>query len=274
MGDTVIVALITGIFGLTGIFLTRYLTVRFPPKENAKDLDKQPRLNENEKREALAAILKPSDNRMEQYPDIKQYFNHQIDRCLKMFDTNFKSDLTLNVNVRKDDESGVVKSLCGISYKIYKIQDKYESIPLFFEDEATEIISRKIICPEGGDVPIPFKKTYSDKDKVGGKDAYKLVYDIPKELYRHPFLTIETEFIEKGCDHWFQFEWLSLTPCDGVKLVLECGEPLIIKKYMVFDNAKLYTIDFRDDKKRISVSSYKWLNAFTGITVLVAEKTG
>ena len=57
-------------------------------------------LTANDKKSALKLILQPSFKQIEQYSNINEYFKKKIDDSMKMFDTNFKTNLILNIEAK------------------------------------------------------------------------------------------------------------------------------------------------------------------------------
>ena len=218
-------------------------------------------LSETDKRDALSLVLQPSDKQIEQYSNINEYFNKQIDSSMKIFDTNFKSHTVLNVNVQK--ENGKVVAKGKMSYRIYKIRDKYEPMTMTFERSGSKIEKKRILYP-GGTKEIELNDEQIINETVAGISYKKFVYEIPDELNKYPYLTIESEVYEPGFDHWTNFQWGSLTPYDGISFTLRCEGNLIIHEHVVFDEKQLYDVEYSEDKKSIKILSTEWLNAYTG----------
>lgn len=227
------------------------------------------RLSTNDKEEALNLILQPSDNQIEQYSNINEYFKKQISRSIQMFDTNFKSNLVMNIDVLK--ENGIVVSKGKISYRIYKVRNKFEPIKVTFEREDSEVIGRRIIYP-GGIEEITDEKCDIKNKLEAGINYKQYIFEIPDHLNDFPYLTIESDIYEKGFDHWTNFHWTSLTPYDGFTFTLKCQDGLVIHEYVVFDEKDPYYVKFPSDKKSITILSTAWLNAHTGFSLTIGEQ--
>lgn len=227
-------------------------------------------LGESDKRQALELILQPSGDQLQQYSNINYYFQKKIDESVAMFDTNFKSHLSLNVTVYKENDKVYARS--KLQYRIYKINNEYQPIQTWFEEEGSKFLSTKIICNskifeiKDGDqitadtgencTQIPYKKTY---------------FNIPKEYQDSPYVTVQYDIIEPGYDHWINYTWTSLTPYDGLNFSLSCKDNLVVKQHRLFDNGNGYTVDIDENRKGIRVLSTEWLNSFTGLSIIVGE---
>lgn len=228
------------------------------------------RLSSTDKEEALNLILQPSEYQIEQYSNINEYFKKQISRSIQMFDTNFKSNLVMNIDVLK--ENGVVVSKGKISYRIYKVRNKFEPIKVTFEREDSEVKGRRIIYP-AGIVEITDEKCDVKTKTEAGINYKQYVFEIPDQLNDYPYLTIESDIYEKGFDHWTNFHWTSLTPYDGFTFTLKCQDNLVIHEYVVFDEKDPYYVKMPEDRKSITILSTAWLNAHTGFSLTVGEQT-
>lgn len=226
-------------------------------------------LEETSKQEALEMILKPSDNQLEQCASINEYYKKKIKNSMEMFDTNFKTNLTIDAKAIKKDGTVWVEGF--MTNRIYKVKNTYEPIYTTFERESCEVRKILIIDSDGNirkdvkETELPTEK--AEEDRVFKK--YKL--EIPEDLNEFPYLTIQRSFFEKGYDHWTNFHWTSLTACDGITFSLICQDGLFVKDYLIFDDKKLYNIERTGDKTEIRIVSGNWLDKFTGFTLTISE---
>lgn len=226
------------------------------------------KLCEDDKRNALSLVLQPSDKQIEQYSNINKYFNKQIDSSMKIFNTNFKSHTVLNITVFKDGDK--VCSKGTLTYRIYKIQDKFEPIEVTFERSNSEVEKKRILYP-GGSKTIEITDEHTKEENVAGVNYKRYIYQIPEEYNQFPYLTIESTIFEPGYDHWTNFHWTSLTPYDGLSFQLNCKDNLIIHEHVVFDEKTPYDVEYSEDKKTIKILSTEWLNAYTGFSITIGE---
>lgn len=228
-------------------------------------------LEVSESRKALEIILKPSGEQLEQCGEINHYFEKKINESMRMFNTNFKTNLTIQAIAKREGDIVVVDAV--ISYRIYKIGEKYFPITTTFERNNCDIGGTTIIHQDGS-LPITEKLVGADKeDKEDTSPTHlkKYEFEIPEELYKYPHLGIKKEAREEGYDHWTNFHWNTLTPCDGVHFTLTCQNDLTIKEYFIFDDINLYCVDSSEDKKRITICSNCWLDENTGFIFTISD---
>lgn len=230
-------------------------------------------LGENDKRQALELILQPSGDQLQQYSNINHYFQKKIDESVGIFNTNFKSHLSLSVTVYKDKNDQKVKARSKLQYRIYKINNEYQPIQTWFEQEGSKFISTKIICnSEIIEIKEPDQKELKEDDKNRTKIPYqKSFFEIPKEYQDSPYVTVQYDVEEPGFDHWINYTWTSLTPYDGLNFTLTCHDNLVIKQHNLFDDGNGYTVELDYEKKTISILSTEWLNSYTGVSIIVGE---
>ena len=228
------------------------------------------KLGEDDKKQALELILRPSSEQLEKCGNIDDYFKKGIDNSMGMFDIDFKTNLVITAEAVKENGKVIVKGV--MSNRVYRIKEEYSPIYTTFEREGSSITNTTIIHPEGENNPTLVENKIAESDiNEKGQIAVKYEMRIPEDLQRYPYLTIKREFVEEGFDHWTNFHWTSLTPCDGIVFHLKCGRELSIKDYLIFDNKKLYDVDLSVDRKNINIISVNWLNSYTGFTLTISD---
>lgn len=228
------------------------------------------KMSQEDKRQALELILRPSSEQLEKCGNIDDYFKKGIDNSMGMFETDFKTNLVISAEAKK--ENGVVVVSGVMTNRVYRIRDEYDAIYTTFEKGESEILNTVIIHPEGEENSVIGENNVSVPRKEGEQIGKKYQLDIPEELQKYPYLTIKREFKEPGHDHWTNFHWTSLTPCDGIVFNIKCEEGLIVKDYLIFDDKKLYNAYLSEDKRNLQIISINWLNRFTGFTMTISEK--
>lgn len=225
-------------------------------------------LEDKEKKKALEMVLTPSGNQLEQCSDIQMYFQRKIDETMEIFHTNFKTNLVVNAEVRKLD--GIVQTFITLTYRVYKIEDKYFPLITTFEKEDCNVEKSYIISPEGVKEISEKDITFTDED-ISPINVKTYSYEIPEELYKYPYLTIKKTIIEKGYNHWTNFHWNTLTPTDGITFTLKCYDELHIKEYFIFDSEEFYNVTEADDKTSIDIISTLWLDKHSGFVFTVSD---
>ena len=225
-------------------------------------------LEDKEKKKALEMVLTPSGNQLEQCSDIQMYFQRKIDETMEIFHTNFKTNLVVNAEIRKLD--GIVQTFITLTYRVYKIEDKYFPLITTFEKEDCNVEKSYIISPEGVK-EINEKDVTSTDEDISPINVKTYSYEIPEELYKYPYLTIKKTVIEKGYNHWTNFHWNTLTPTEGITFTLKCYDELHIKEYFIFDSEEFYNVTEADDKTSIDIISTLWLDKHSGFVFTVSD---
>ena len=229
------------------------------------------KLGEQDKRQALELILKPSETQLEQCSNIEDYFKKNIQNSMEMFNTDFKTNLVIQAKAFKEDGKVVVQGV--MTNRIYKLNDTYSPIFTTFERDDCTVLKTVIIHPQGEKNAEVIEEEEHGEQIVSNEKLfrkYKLI--IPPQLQSFPYLTVRREFREEGFDHWTNFHWTSLTPCDGIVFHIQCEDNLIIKDHLIFDDKKLYNITKNDTETEMDIVSVSWLNRYTGFTLTISEK--
>lgn len=230
-------------------------------------------MSEEEKKNSLELILKPTNLQIEQCSSIDLYYKKSIDTFMNLYKTPFKTDLVINIRILK--ENGRVVAKGDMTHKIYKVNGEYQPIITTFERDDCKILDSYIILPTGNKVKLEsdYVKETNDKNVIdeNGEIARKYETIIPRDYCEYQFLTVCREIFEPGNDHWINFHWLSLTICDGIYFKLICEAGISIKDYLVFDNKKCYDIEVNSEKDEIIIISTNWLNSYSGFTITVSD---
>lgn len=221
------------------------------------------------KKEALKLILQPSNKQIEQYSNINEYFKKKLDDYMKMFDTNFKTNVILNIEAKKDSK-GMVYCDSILSYTIYKVRDEFEPINLYLDKDTAASNDVKIIYEEG-ERSIKPEDIREGSINTGGIIQKTFIFDIPQELQKYDHLTIRRKMYEPGHDHWISYNWESLTPYESITCHIKCFDDLTVKEYMIFDNKAYYHTELSGDKTSLNITSSQWLEADTGFYVIISD---
>ncbi len=223
-----------------------------------------------DKREAMKLILQPSNRQVEQYSNINEFFKKKIEDNMKMFDTNFKTNLIINVEAKRDSNN-VVYCESSLSYHVYKVREEFEPIKLVLEKHKSEVPEVIIISDEGETI-IDKKNIKIESENTGGIEQTVCTFNIPEKLQKKDHLMMKYKVYEPGHDHWINYCWTSLTPHEGVMCHVKCFDDLIIKDYMIFDNKSYYHVDIAKDRGNIEITSSQWLESDVGFFITIAEK--
>lgn len=219
--------------------------------------------SEKEKKEIIAKTLTPDNDALNRHSNIRDYFYQKSDKYLNFFNINFRSHMDIDVKITKDKIKQKFKAEFTLSYRVYKINEKYERLCIFSEKDYEGIITT---LKDSNDKQL---KTLIKDELIFENGKY--YYEIPEEYSNHNFLIIERQITEYGHPHWISIYWRSLTPIEGIKFTVKCSDG-IIKESNIFDNEDLYNKPkLNDDRKFLLIKSNQWLDPYTGICVIVAE---
>lgn len=219
------------------------------------------------KKQALDIILRPSGSQLEQCSALKDYFNKKIVNTMELFNTNFKTNLVLLIKARIENDKVIISG--NLSNRIYRIQNEYYPIITSFERAECGIIKTRLMSPDGRVI-----KDFSQEDiKDNLKDVDNNIYEmkVPDEFIEYPYLNLQRDVYETGHGHWTEFNWTSLTPCDGIYFRLECFDGLKIKHNKIFDDKELYNVVINEESTEIQITSVNWLDKFTGFSIIVSN---
>lgn len=225
-------------------------------------------LEVKEKKNALEILLRPSGNQLEQCSDIEVYFKKKVEDITQMFNTNFKTNLVVNATAKRSD--GIVVVYATLTYRVYKVEDKYFPLITTFNRNNCMIETSSIIYP-GGEEPITEDNSVKINEEISPINIKVYKYEIPDKLHEYPYLTIKKTVIEDGYDHWTNFHWSTLTPSDGINFNLNCTDGLHIKEFFIFDDESLYNVEMNDDKNHIEIISTQWLEKNSGFVFTISD---
>ncbi|MCL2637892.1 MAG: hypothetical protein FWD48_05915 [Oscillospiraceae bacterium] len=223
-------------------------------------------LSEKEKKQSLQLILQPPDKKV-QYYNFNKYFSQQIDKSMKIFENNFRSEFFIKAKIYKEDD--VIKADTELAYRVHKGRDKYESFPVYFDSERIKILKTIIETPDGKSIDItPYYKS-DDDEFCNFKHKYE--FKVPDEYNKCEYLNIRRKYIDIGYDHWLCYGFLLVTPSDGVRFELNCEKGLKIKENVVYDNS-LKTELNEETRESIIIRSSAWLNTHSGFMLIIGDE--
>lgn len=228
------------------------------------------KLNPMDKKEALKRIMTPGSEQFEMFSNIKNYFEETIEKDLALFDYNFKSHSTVDINTRIKNSKVCMEGI--ISHRLYKGKNGYNPIKIGFEKKDSELISAQYILPNGEKMELKPENFNIKKEEEESGFKWKMYsHDIPNTVTAD-FITVIINYIEYGYDHWQLFTHKTIVPSDGIRITINCYDDLVIKESMIFDNDRNYYFSLTDDKKILVISSSQWISPGNGLNVLIAKE--
>jgi len=230
------------------------------------------KLNDGDKREALKKILTPSDEKYQLFSNIKNYFEETITKSMTLFDCSFKSHFTIDVNaIIKDNKVCCNETMC---HRIYKSKNGFDPIKFSIDDSVPNLVFDYVqYTPQNERTKIlaeaDFKKTTNDEET--GVKWITYLYDIPKDI-KADFISVIYKLLTYGYDHWLLYSYKTEIPSEGINVIVNCSNELIIKEFGILDNGKNYNCYCSEDKKRLEIYTSQWISPGHGFFVLIAKE--
>ena len=230
------------------------------------------RLDNIEKKETMKKLLTPSDEKFKIFSIYKNYLEERITKSMSSLDFPVKSHFSIEVDARI--ENNMVCFEETIYHRVYKGKNGFDPIEygLCESDNKFEFISLQFIPRNGKYIQI--EKKEMNVTRVEEESGHKWLiycYNIPKSI-ETDYISVIIKTKEYGCDHWQMYSYKTIYPSEGMKVKINCDDGLIIKEHLIFDNDKNYICNFSEDKRKIEISTDRWISSGNGINVLVARK--
>lgn len=190
---------------------------------------------------------------------------------------NLRSNIDYVTKVYKDRNKNKVMIETTISFRMYKIGNKYQPITHYFDKPANKILSMKIIPPEGKAHEVPAKDLKVAPQSLHGNEiAYINSVNIPSRFKECDYLTLKIKAQEEAYDHWAHVVWMSLYPTENISYKINCKDGLIIKEHFIFDNQQgLYYTEIEKDANNniinYSITCDQWTDPYTGFSLIISE---
>lgn len=230
-------------------------------------------LNIAERKDMLRLILRPSADQSNIYSNIDEYFNKYIDESMALFDVIFRSGLVIDIDAKYYQDIDKIALETNIEYRIYKVSEEYEKLPMGFEDPDSKLIET-IISASNGDS----KKLDSGKDSEHNRDitlATLLEQPIPEQFQKYDHLKVNREIREYGNSEWCLFSYRAMRPCDSLTIKINCDEKIQIMKCITYGKEENFDIKPKPPLNKCSdirISYNGWLSPGFGVSVLLIRE--
>lgn len=225
-------------------------------------------LTNEKKKEALHHLLKPTEQEIEKYSNIEDFYNYFIDETLNVSSKNVRSNYSINLRAKYDSTSNRVYTEGIYSYRLYPSKNGYTDITVgFLKDDIESKVDVIVSLPDGNrkqflDTALEYEETETLR-----KTSIKLDEECSK--FKH--IDVELRLKEFGQNHWENVFFKAEQATDGFKFTLYCEDGITIKTYSVFDVGHNYHIDINDDKQEIHIACHQWLNEGAGISMVISR---
>ncbi|WP_226396811.1 hypothetical protein [Haemophilus sp. Marseille-Q0026] len=228
------------------------------------------------KKEALRALIKPSDKELSNLPNINDYYDHFINNTLAVQSKNVRSNYSIQVKIYIDPDDEKVKAEGIYTYRLYPSANGYNPIIIGFDEEketGSKCIHIKVYNQKGALFTKEIDNLQEIKEDGNTHRRQEGKIDLTNEEIAkdQKYLDIELKVIEVGNIDSLLLQFKALQPTNGFKFNLECSENLQIRNHAVFVvNAKHYET-LSEDKKSITISCNQWINEGSGVCVSILK---
>jgi len=227
-------------------------------------------IDSESKRNALSALIKPSDSEKQVYADIGRYYDMYTNHTMNISTKSVRSDYSVYAIASIDSDLNKVKCELFITYRLHPSVDGYKDIKIGVDDKnsGSEVTLVRVSTPKG-------KRVYDEKpqaneEELRGNKAGSATIPLKELGEGCTHLKVEIELVEYGLDHWIHQTFQALEPTDGFRFRLECRDGLKI----VAQNTFIYGAEFHVDRPTDEVilfSCDEWINEGSGLAVVVAS---
>jgi len=222
------------------------------------------------KRDALKALIKPTEAERQLYSDIGRYYDMYINHTMGITEKCVRSDFTVQVKASIDQATGRVRIKQLMSYRLHPTINGYHDINVEIDDLNQDSIITNVIVttPQG-------QRVYNQKPEVvkvafDGREGGRATIPLTKLGVGHAHLKIEIDLTEYGYDHWALLTFRALQPTDGFRYNILCLNDLKVVAQRAFvHGAKLY-FDSNEAETEMVFSSDEWFNEGTGLSVVIS----
>lgn len=225
-------------------------------------------IDPDSKREALKALIQPTESETNKYPNIGDYYGFFINKTLAIRGKSVRSNYQVTSRAYFDNEKKKVAVEALYSYRLYPSTNGFNDIIVGFEDKDSNCLHVSVSDPNGE------RQTEDNPelkmDDEGGDISYRATIPVKEFGDGKNHLDVELKVIEYGNDHWKLIQFKALQPTDGFKFHLHCEDNLEIKDHSIFVVGAKYYFDLSDDYRSVTVTCNQWVNEGTGLGVLVS----
>ena len=203
------------------------------------------------------------------------YVQDKSNKIYELCSGHLRSNIDYITTVSKKEDKVLLHTV--MCYKIYRVNDNYQTIKHIFNQSTGRIVSVRIKTPNKKVYDVPQKLlTVKEMTKNQTETAYENIIVIPDEYKKHTSLSIEAIIEEYGYNHWAHLCWMSLYPTEGISYKIICKDNLIIKEKAIFDDPNGLFSTHTEKNEQGQVTSYTikcddWTDPYTGFSVVISE---
>ncbi|NOU36513.1 MAG: hypothetical protein HOO88_07065 [Kiritimatiellaceae bacterium] len=226
-------------------------------------------IDADSKRNALVALIKPSESERQRYADIGRYYDVFVKHTLNITKKSVRSDYRLDARAFIDKE----KIVCveqRLSYRLHPTIEGFTDVQMRLDDKTlgSDFKWVRVSDPQG--------KVILDKlpqpEQCEHRGNPTLISTIPlRELGKgSDHLIVQWCIVERGHDHWIHLTFQAREPTDGFEYFLQCEDDLHICALQTFVHGADFKV-YREGTRRIEISCHEWFNEGTGLALVVSN---
>jgi len=223
------------------------------------------------KKEALKALIQPSANEKNKYPNIGNYYGYFINKTLEIGRKSVRSNYQITSRAYFDSTKGKIAVEGIYSYRLYPSSDGFNDITIGFEEpDGGDSFCSYVSVSDPDGLRESFENPKLTEHDEGGDISSRTTLPIKDFGDGKNHLDVELKVTEFGTDHWSLIQFKALQPTDGFKFHMRCDGDVEIREHAIFVVGAKYYLDLAKDKKSITISCNQWVNEGTGLCVLVS----
>ena len=225
-------------------------------------------LTKEKKKEALHHLLKPSEQEIEKYSNIEDFYDYFIEETLNVSSRNVRSNYSINLRAKYDKSTASVYTEGIYSYRLYPSKGGYTDIRVgFLKDDENSTVDVIINLPDGNRQQFLHSSLTLDTGDILKSANIKV--DEVCSKFNH--LDVELRLKEYGHNHWENVFFKAEQATDGFKFTLYCEDDITIKTYNLFDVGHNYHIDINESKQEIHIACHQWINEGAGLSMVISK---
>lgn len=229
-------------------------------------------IDEDSKREALKALIRPSAEEQRIYSNVEDYYDTCISHTMSISKKCVRSNYHIHCKVWYDSKSKRLCTQLTNSYRLYPTKDGFSDIEIGYSGlpvGEVPICDHLIVSAPSGRIErhAPWKLEEIDHD---GQIKYMAAQSLKEIGEDCPHLDIETRTRSKEHDHWAVISFKALQPIDGFRYHVQCEDCIHIQNVGTFSHGAQLKIDHVSDTE-LFVRCNQWLNEGAGLFVIMSK---
>jgi hypothetical protein len=224
------------------------------------------------KREALKALIRPSEQEQLNYSNLDDYYEMYIKKTLSIRDKCVRSNYQVCCKVWYDNKSDRIMVEDTATYRMYPTKRGFSDIAMQIygcSDDTPPVCRHLIIKTPNGSTTkyAPWNLKQACVDDMIEYSAFQSVKEIGAGC-SHLDVEIRTENSEY--DHWAAIGFQAKQPTDGFRHHIICGPGVYIHSVHTFSEVPKMDVDRISDSELI-VRCTQWLDEGSGLSVVLSR---